>query len=77
MDTIERSEQIVITTTPHPMVMHWVLLALYHFSNVQETGAPHRPQLISLFLKMDGGTNEVDVYDYNPSAAKIYFLTPI
>ena len=55
MDTIERSEQIVITTHSSPDGdALGSTLALYHFlKRSKKQGAPHRPQLISLFLKMD------------------------
>jgi phosphoesterase RecJ-like protein len=72
MDTIERSEQIVITTHSSPDGdALGSTLALYHF--LKRSKKQVRlivPNSFPYFLKWMEGTNEVDVYDYNPSAAK-------
>lgn len=72
MDTIERSEQIVITThlSPDGDALG-SSLALYHFLKREKKQVRIIvPNSFPYFLKWMEGASEVEVYEYNPPAAK-------
>lgn len=72
MDSIDRSNKIVITThiSPDGDALG-SSLALYHY--LRNKGKDARimvPNSFPYFLKWMKGANEVDIYEYNPEAAK-------
>lgn len=72
MESIDRSEKIVITThlSPDGDALG-SSLALYHY--LKGLGKKARiivPNSFPYFLKWMKGANEIDIYEYNPEAAK-------
>jgi phosphoesterase RecJ-like protein len=72
MGTIDRSEKIVITThlSPDGDALG-SSLALYHYlRNIGKKPRIIVPNSFPYFLKWMKGANEIDIYEYNPGAAK-------
>jgi Exopolyphosphatase-related proteins len=77
MDSINRSDKIVITThlSPDGDALG-SSLALYHF--IKSKGKNARiivPNSFPYFLKWMKGANEIEVYEYNPTAAQHILAT--
>ncbi len=76
LDSIHKSEQIVITTHVSPDGdALGSTLALYHF--IKKRGKSVRvivPNSYPYFLKWMHGTNEVEIFEYNPSAGEHILL---